>query len=104
MTTPAMNRRFDAVGSIRQPIHAGGGAGVALETPCARPVQISTRTAERFKLATVTNTYESFVPYNNVIRPGAIMAIGGRLFTIQQVGEYNAGRGSIMQLVLEAQA
>ena len=103
MSSPTFNRRLDASASIQQPAYAGGGAGAALTVPCVTPVRIATRSAEKFKLATTFNMWETFVTFNEAVKPGQVLTVNGHEYVVKFTGEYDYGRTPVTQLILESQ-
>ena len=98
---PIMRRRFSVEATIQQPAHAGGAAGDSLAIRCMQPVSVGARTAERFKLATTFNLWETFTGFDSSIKSGWVLTIGSASYAIKATGEYNLGRDPVTQLVME---
>jgi hypothetical protein len=92
---------MDTTGTVQQPAYAGGQAGAVQTIPCVTPVRISTASAEKYKLATTFNMWETYTAQNETIEAGQVLSVNGIAYSIKVTGVYNYGHSPMLQLVLE---
>lgn len=101
MSSPNRLRRMDTTATVQQPAYAGGQAGAAQPIRCMTPVRVSETSAEKYKLATAFNMWETYTEANDDIEAGQVLTVAGVTYAIKVTGAYDYGRFPMLQLILE---